>query len=61
MGKQFEAGDLVQLKSGSPLMTVSQVNQNGVQCMWFVAEGGEAASKVYDAWFEPSMLVLRSI
>lgn len=38
----FEAGDIVQLKSGGPLMTVYATPLNlagvGVQCLWF-AEG----------------------
>lgn len=38
----FKIGDTVQLKSGSPLMTVTSVSDNpmvgtpGCTCMWFV-------------------------
>lgn len=42
MNSQFKPGDVVQLKSGSPLMTVENVGDYsmsglnpGVQCVWF--------------------------
>jgi uncharacterized protein YodC (DUF2158 family) len=31
----FKAGDVVQLKSGGPLMTVLEIDGNKVQCRWF--------------------------
>lgn len=36
----FQVGDVVQLKSGGPEMTVIDQSQNGskVECMWFVAD-----------------------
>ena len=32
----FYKGDIVQLKSGGPLMTVVESNRFGVTCQWFV-------------------------
>jgi uncharacterized protein YodC (DUF2158 family) len=31
----MKPGDVVQLKSGAPLMTVIAINQAGVVCTWF--------------------------
>lgn len=31
----FKIGDVVQLKSGGPLMTVQKVRTDEVDCMWF--------------------------
>ena len=31
----FKIGDIVQLKSGGPLMTVQKVRTDEVDCMWF--------------------------
>lgn len=34
--QQFKVGDVVQLKSGSPLMTVSEIEtDNKLWCVWF--------------------------
>ena len=35
----FSPGDIVQLKSGGPLMTVTSVTADRVDCMWFSKEG----------------------
>lgn len=39
MQGHFKLGDLVQLKSGSPIMTINKLadpNQNnGIECVWF--------------------------
>ena len=32
---QLEEGDVVQLKSGGPKMTVSRLNDGEVWCVWF--------------------------
>lgn len=32
---QFKVGDVVQLKSGGPGMTVSDIEADGVRCVWF--------------------------
>lgn len=32
----FKVGDLVQLKSGGPVMTIKEISaENGVLCVWF--------------------------
>ena len=31
----FSVGDMVQLKSGGPIMTVTQIDGNEVWCQWF--------------------------
>ena len=38
----FEPGDVVELKSGGPAMTVIEVKEDGVHCIWY----GEAADEV---------------
>ena len=38
----FEPGDVVELKSGGPAMTVIEVKEDGVHCMWY----GEAADEL---------------
>jgi uncharacterized protein YodC (DUF2158 family) len=48
--KQFNVGDVVQLKSGGPKMTVTKVDSNWVTCNWF--EG----SKVHVDLFPPDAL-----
>ena len=49
--EQFEKGDTVDLKSGSPLMTVEGfTNDKRVICVWY--EGGE----VKRAYVDPSSL-----
>jgi uncharacterized protein YodC (DUF2158 family) len=34
-GPRFNTGDIVQLKSGGPRMTVAETDQWGVTCQWF--------------------------
>ena len=36
MSEQFEVGDVVQLKSGSEKMTVEEIEDGDVGCVWFV-------------------------
>lgn len=54
---QFEKGDVVQLKSGGPQMTVADMGdygpvgpKNGVKCVWFVQVKGvpKAEEEVFD-------------
>jgi uncharacterized protein YodC (DUF2158 family) len=36
----FQVGEVVKLKSGSPWMTVVEIGDNGwVSCYWFTADG----------------------
>ena len=42
---EFQEGDVVQLKSGSPPMTVSHVHTNDVVCEWFHTGKKEFVSK----------------
>ncbi|WP_316398499.1 YodC family protein [Bradyrhizobium sp. 33ap4] len=56
MAEEFKAGDVVQLKSGGPRMTVSQVGedqygQRKVWCVWF------EKTKKYEDTFEPEILM----
>lgn len=38
---QFNAGDIVQLKSGGPKMTVTEIKAGGVWCVWFAGSKRE--------------------
>jgi uncharacterized protein YodC (DUF2158 family) len=49
---EFEVGDVVRLKSGGQLMTVSGRDINLVQCMWHSADGVLQD----DFWFGPKVL-----
>lgn len=52
---EFKVGDVVQLKSGGPLMTVSYLSDKGkFTCYWFNESGGAYESKF--AEFKPEML-----
>ena len=54
MAEDFQKGDVVQLKSGGPSMTVQDIGdftgssgiQDGVLCVWF--EGKKRESEVFD-------------
>ncbi len=35
MADSFKIGDVVQLKSGGPFMTVSAVEDDSLYCIWF--------------------------
>jgi uncharacterized protein YodC (DUF2158 family) len=52
---KFKVGDVVELKSGGPKMTVADVNprigSNAIRCQWF---GGK---KLESGLFDPSTLV----
>lgn len=36
----LQVGDLVELKSGGPKMTVTSVQENAVSCRWYNEPGG---------------------
>jgi uncharacterized protein YodC (DUF2158 family) len=42
---EFQAGEIVQLKSGGPVMTVVSNDDQGVHCLWY----GEAADEMRSA------------
>lgn len=43
--QQFKVGDVVQLKSGSPLMTVSEIEEsNKFFCVWFSGDERKGGS-----------------
>jgi uncharacterized protein YodC (DUF2158 family) len=37
----FEPGDIVQIKSGGPIMTVTQISAKDVTCLWFSEQAGD--------------------
>ena len=50
MAEDFKLGDLVQLKSGGPVMTVDQISDEGVFTVWF------AYGQRDRRWFSPHLL-----
>jgi uncharacterized protein YodC (DUF2158 family) len=43
--KKYKVGDIVELSSGGPDMTVSDIDPDGViNCVWFVGDKKEASS-----------------
>jgi uncharacterized protein YodC (DUF2158 family) len=53
--KQFNKGEIVQLKSGGPLMTVLRCSKEGVICCWFDNDGkGRQKMLPPEAIVEPS-------
>ena len=47
MSDSFKPGDVVQLNSGGPRMTVSAIGSHGVSCEWFI--GGEVQRASFNA------------
>jgi uncharacterized protein YodC (DUF2158 family) len=45
----FEPGDVVELKSGGPAMTVIGVKEDGVQCLWYAEAADEVKTTVVPA------------
>lgn len=43
----FKVGDVVQLKSGSPKMTIISVNDDAAYCNWFGEERTEGGKTYY--------------
>jgi uncharacterized protein YodC (DUF2158 family) len=42
----FKKGDTVELKSGGPIMTVTQIENNRIFCVWF--EGSKKHQDIFD-------------
>ena len=42
----FEPGDVVELKSGGPAMTVIGVKEDGVHCMWYAESAAEVKTAI---------------
>jgi len=56
--QKFKIGDVVQLKSGGPTMTVSKFgDDNRVYCVWFAYEY-DKYDKYHDGYFLPDSLKL---
>lgn len=59
MSNGFQAGDTVQLKSGGPRMTVSEILDNGrVYCEWFKddePQGRAFPPEALKEWEPPSL------
>lgn len=49
---QFQAGDVVRLKSGGPDMTVKRLMGVGADCVWFQGD-----NRLEEAWFEFDLLM----
>lgn len=53
----FAIGDVVQLKSGGPLMTVDQSAEGQILCSWFVGaehKKGKFAAATLERYVEPA-------
>jgi uncharacterized protein YodC (DUF2158 family) len=50
----LQPGEIVQLKSGGPLMTVVKVEDaKRITCMWFATDQGEYRTQVFEqAWLD---------
>jgi uncharacterized protein YodC (DUF2158 family) len=45
----FQPGEIVQLKSGGPLMTIIKVEDaKRITCMWYAQEQGEFRTHVFE-------------
>ncbi len=49
MAEKFKVGDIVQLKSGGPKMTVTAVLEKVVHTAWFAGSKNEKAAFPFDA------------
>ena len=49
MADKFKVGDIVQLKSGGPKMTVTDVFENEVRTAWFAGNKNEKTAFPFDA------------
>jgi uncharacterized protein YodC (DUF2158 family) len=41
----LKAGDVVELKSGGPTMTIEWIDNRGAMCLWF--DGSDAKQKLF--------------
>ena len=46
----FSQGDVVQLKSGGPKMTIAKLSENQAECVWFVSDEQRSS------WFDLVLL-----
>ena len=53
----FEPGNIVQIKSGGPIMTVVSVGDSGVHCLWY----GETTDDIRTATLPPVVLDLLEV
>jgi len=52
--QELKIGDVVKLKSGGPIMTVKNIEENGeIYCQWF---SGDKLNKLEDGYFPPASL-----
>lgn len=49
MAEQFKIGDIIQLKSGGPKMTVTDVREKHVNTAWFAGSKKEAGMFPFEA------------
>ncbi len=50
----MKIGELVQLKSGGPVMTVIRIDDvNTIECMWYATASGEYRTRVFaEKWLD---------
>lgn len=53
-GPKFKTGDLVQLKSGGPVMTVKERDSWGYKCQWFAGKKLDIGSFPEDSLIVPA-------
>jgi len=55
--KELKIGDVVQLKSGGPTMTIESIDKSGdsIHCQWFA---GDKFDKLLAGYFSPDSLQL---
>lgn len=53
MASKFKVGDIVQLKSGGPKMTVTEIHDTGVRTAWFAGSKNEQGYFPFDAIMLP--------
>lgn len=49
MTKKFKVGDVVQLRSGGPKMTVTEIHDTGVRTAWFAGSKKEQGYFPFDS------------